>query len=35
MDAPGWLRGLDAAVAAYAGRNGIGDLLREAEVLDD
>jgi hypothetical protein len=35
MDAPGWLRGLDEVICAYAERHEIEGVLREAEVLDD
>ena len=35
MDAPGWLRGLDAVVGSYAEQHGLAGLLREAEILDD
>ena len=35
MDAPGWLRGLDEVIRAYAALHGMDGVLREAEILDD
>lgn len=35
MDAPGWLRGLDEVLREYAEREGMQEMLREAEILDD
>jgi hypothetical protein len=35
MDAPGWLRGLDAVIRAYAERQGLDGIQREGEILDD